>query len=134
MAQNSPEESAFGLAPNIAAGIASFFGWIGGLIVLLGKPPQQWVRFIAVQSILLAVAYVIIAIALSIISMFVAFIPGVRVVVLPLLYFVHLAVLLALFIAWIVVTVKAFQGTAQRLPILAEYADKWAAPTAAPLT
>jgi uncharacterized membrane protein len=118
------------LAPNIAAGIASFFG----LIVLLGKPPQQWVRFIAVQSILLAVAYVIIAIALSIISMFVAFIPGVRVVVLPLLYFVHLAVLLALFIAWIVVTVKAFQGTAQRLPILAEYADKWATPTAAPLS
>ena len=65
MAQSPPEESAFGLAPNIAAGIASFFGWIGGLIVLLGKPPQQWVRFIAVQSILLAVAYVIIAIARS---------------------------------------------------------------------
>jgi uncharacterized membrane protein len=129
-----PQESAFGLQPNIAAGIASFFGWIGGLIVLLGKPPQQWVRFVAVQSILLAVAYVIFAVALAIISMFIAFIPGVRAIILPVVSLVHLVAALAVFIAWLVVTIKAFQGQAQRLPIIAEYADRWASPAATPLT
>jgi uncharacterized membrane protein len=51
-----PNQSSFGLAPNVAAGLASFFSWIGGLVILLGKPPQQWVRFVAVQSIVLCVA------------------------------------------------------------------------------
>jgi uncharacterized membrane protein len=126
-----PTESAFGLSPNIAAGIASFFGWIGGLIILLGKPTQQWVRFVAVQSILLSIAYIVIEIALAVIGGFVAFIPGVRTVYFSLLIFLQPLIGLAIFIAWIMVTVKAFQGTAQRLPIIAEYADKWATPTAA---
>ena len=48
-------QSSFGLAPNVAAGLASFFSWLGGLVILLGKPPQQWVRFVAVQSIVMFV-------------------------------------------------------------------------------
>ena len=48
-------QSSFGLAPNVAAGLASLFTWAGGLVILLGKPPQQWVRFVAVQAIVMAV-------------------------------------------------------------------------------
>ena len=66
MIQDQPTSS-FGLSPNVAAGIASFFTWLGGLIILLGKPPQQWVRFVAVQSIVLFVVYVVACIAIAMI-------------------------------------------------------------------
>lgn len=129
MAQD-PSVSSFGLQPNVAAGIASFFGLIGGLVILLGKPPQQWVRFVAVESIVLVVAYVVIEIALSIVSMIFAFIPGIRVIIVPLIWAVQGLVFLGALIAWIIMTVKAFQGSAYRLPVLAEYADKFSAASA----
>jgi uncharacterized membrane protein len=124
-----PSESSFGLAPNIAAGIAAFFGAIGSLIILLGKPPQQWVRFVAVQSIVLFVGYFVLQIALSVLSGMLA-VAHLGLLILP-VYALNGLLGLVLFIAWIVVTVRAFQGTAVRLPVVAEYADKWSAASTA---
>jgi uncharacterized membrane protein len=125
-----PSQSSFGLQPNVAAGIASFFGLIGGLVILLGKPPQQWVRFVAVEAIVLFVAYIAIEIALSIISMVFAFIPGVRMIIVPLIFMLQGLVALGAIICWIIMTIKAFTGSAFRLPVLAEYADKYSAASA----
>ena len=117
------QQSSFGLSPNVAAGIASFFTWLGGLIILLGKPPQQWVRFVAVQAIVLFVVYVVVEIALAVIGGMLAVahlgIVGV------LLWFVNLAVGVAYFVAWLISTIKAFQGQAMRLPFVADLADRW---------
>jgi uncharacterized membrane protein len=124
-----PNQSSFGLAPNVAAGLASFFTWLGGLIILLGKPPQQWVRFVAVQSIVLFVFYIVAIIALTVISTMLA-IAHLGAVSL-LLGLVQLAVGIAYFIAWLMMTINAFQGKALRLPIVAAYADKWSAGTPA---
>jgi uncharacterized membrane protein len=123
-----PNQSSFGLAPNVAAGLASFFSWLGGLVILLGKPPQQWVRFVAVQSIVLCVFYIVIIIALTVISTMLA-IAHLGAISL-LLGLVQLVVGIAYFIAWLLQTINAFQGKALRLPIVAAYADRWS--TAAP--
>ena len=117
------QQSSFGLSPNVAAGIASFFTWLGGLIILLGKPPQQWVRFVAVQAIVLFVVYIVAEIALGVISamLAVAHLGAISI----LLYFVNFAFGIAYFIAWLISTIKAFQGQAMRLPFVADLADRW---------
>ena len=115
--------SSFGLAPNVAAGLASFFTWLGGLVILLGKPPQQWVRFVSVQAIVMFVVYVVALIAISVISGMLAVAHlGVLSLV---LWFVQMAIGIAYFVAWIICTVRAFQGVAQRIPFVAELADRW---------
>jgi uncharacterized membrane protein len=123
MIQDQPTSS-FGLSPNVAAGIASFFTWLGGLIILLGKPPQQWVRFVAVQSIVLFVVYVVACIAIAVISGMLA-IAHLGVISI-FLGFVNLLIGVAYFIAWLFTTIKAFQGSALRLPFIGDIADRWA--------
>ncbi|BDE07700.1 hypothetical protein WPS_29760 [Vulcanimicrobium alpinum] len=116
-------QSSFGLAPNVAAGIASFFTWLGGLIILLGKPPQQWVRFVAVQAIVMFVVYFAIIIGLNVV---VGLLSALHLGILALILFpVEMILGLAYFVAWILMTVKAFQGQAMRLPFISTLADRW---------
>lgn len=122
MIQDQPQSS-FGLSPNVAAGIASFFTWLGGLIILLGKPPQQWVRFVAVQAIVMFVVYLVVEIAIGVISAMLA-VAHLGMLV-PILWLVNMAVGIAYFIAWLISTIKAFQGQAMRLPFVAELADRY---------
>jgi uncharacterized membrane protein len=123
-------ESSFGLAPNVAAGLAALFSWVGGLVILLGKPPQQWVRFVAVQSIVLAIAYVAVFIVISIVNVMIGIsnMWG--------LYAITGLIALLVFVVWAIATIataiRGFQGAALRLPVIAGIADKYvpAAPTA----
>ena len=118
-----PNQSSFGLAPNVAAGLASFFTWLGGLIILLGKPPQQWVRFVAVQSIVMFCAYLVLIIAIMVISTMLAIAHlGVLSLV---LWIIQMLAGLAYFVAWIVQTVQAFQGKATRFPFISDWTDRW---------
>jgi uncharacterized membrane protein len=116
-------ESSFGLAPNVAAGLASLFSWIGGLVILLGKPPQAWVRFVAVQAIVMAVFYIVIQIAYTIISVMlgIAHLGAVALILWP----VDMLIGLAYFIFWLIATIQAFQGKAFRVPVVAAWADKY---------
>ena len=118
-----PNQSSFGLAPNVAAGLASLFSWLGGLIILLGKPPQAWVRFVAVQAIVLAVGYVIVQIAVTILStiLTIAHLGALVLIIWP----VDMVIGLAFFVFWLIATIQAFQGKAWRMPVLAQYADRW---------
>lgn len=129
MIQQDSSQSAYGLTPNVAAGLASFFGLIGGIVILLGKPVQQWVRFVAVQSIVLWVAWIAFLIAVSIVMGIFGLIPGLRLVLIPIVLLVQLALGLVIFVAWLMTTIKAFSGQALRLPIVAAFADRWATTT-----
>ncbi len=118
-----PNQSSFGLQPNVAAGLASFFSWIGGLVILLGKPPQQWVRFVAVQSIVLAVAYIVVQVAYTVLSIIlgIAHLGALVLILWP----VDMLIGIAFFVLWLIATVQAFQGKAWRMPVIAQYADRW---------
>ena len=118
-----PNQSSFGLAPNVAAGLASFFSWIGGLVILLGKPPQPWVRFVAVQSIALAVAIIAFQIAWTVLSIIlgIAHLGAIALMIWP----ISMLVGLAFFVFWLITTIQAFQGKAYRIPVIASYADRW---------
>ena len=118
-----PNQSSFGLAPNVAAGLAALFSWLGGLIILLGKPPQQWVRFVAVQSIVLGIAYIAVFVLISIINMVIGMAHMWPLYAITGL--IGLLVLIVYFIALIATTVRGFQGAALRLPFLADIADRY---------
>jgi uncharacterized membrane protein len=118
-----PSKSSFGLEPNVAAGLAALFGWVGGLVILLGKPAQGWVRFVAVQSIVLSIGFIVLYIALTIVSVMLTII---HLGILGLILFpVEMLLGLGWFIATIVTTISGFQGKATRLPIVADYADRY---------
>ena len=118
-----PNQSSFGLAPNVAAGLASLFSWVGGLVILLGKPPQAWVRFVAVQAIVLAVAYIVVQIVLTILTVVlgIAHLGALALILWP----IGMIIGLVFFIFWLIATIQAFQGKAWRMPVIAQYADRW---------
>ncbi|MEA2689280.1 MAG: hypothetical protein QOD51_1887 [Candidatus Eremiobacteraeota bacterium] len=131
-----PNQSSFGLSPNVAAGLAALFGWVGGLVILLGKPPQSWVRFVAVQAIILSVAVAVGFIAIMIVGailgmIFSALNLGIVAAIIGLILFcAYLVLIVAYFVATLMTTIQGFQGKALRLPYIAQYADRWAtAPT-----
>lgn len=110
--------TSLGLTQNVAAGLSYVFGWISGLIIFFTEKQNRFVRFHAMQSMLFFGGISI--------SMFVLrFFTG-----LPLLgLFISLIVVLLGFIGfvgWIILMINAFQGRYFKLPIVGDYAEKYA--------
>jgi len=102
--------STTGLVPNIAGLLCYIAGWITGIIFLVIEQKNRFVRFHAIQSIIvfgtLTVAY---ALLTHIPFVGVAF--GVIIGILT-------------FIIWIVLMIKAFQGEFYKLPIAGDLAER----------
>ncbi|MDO8886563.1 DUF4870 domain-containing protein [Candidatus Oleimmundimicrobium sp.] len=119
----SPQTSSTGMDPKVAALLSYLFGWVSGLIFFLIEKEDKYVRFHAMQSILLSVACIVIMIALNIILgilMFVADIFGIFFAIVSPLFS------LAFFVLWIMLMVKAYQGEKWKLPIIGDMAEKYA--------
>ena len=107
---------------NLIAAVA-YFTFIPGIFFLLVEPfkRNRFVRFHALQSIFLAGATIVAAIAMRILYSVLALIP----VFGYLLAWLSSAVaLLGLVILWLVLLVKALQGEAFRLPWIGSLAEK----------
>lgn len=118
--------SSMNMEPNTAAGLSYLAGWITGLIFFLVEKQNRFVRFNAMQSILLSAAAVVASIVLTIVLTIVAFIPVIGLLGLllwPLFY-------LAAFGVWIYLLINAFQGKYIKLPIIGNYAERFANPGA----
>ncbi len=90
--------------------VAYFFGIIGGILVYLIKKDDPYVKFHAVQSILFNIAYFVVAVIVSVVTLgFGGLIIG------------PLGILIWLFLMW-----KAWQGERYMLPLVGSYADQWA--------
>ena len=108
-----------GLQENVAGALSYLFGWVTGIIFYLLEPDRPFVRFHAVQSIIVFGALTILGILFSIFSV----IPGLgwmlTVLVGPVLGLVG-------FILWLVLIIKAYQGERYKLPVIGDMAEKWA--------
>lgn len=107
-----------GLAPNVAGALSYLFGIITGVIFFVLEKDNQFVRFHAMQSIIVSAAFIIISIVLSIFAM----VPILGWIVGALASMVLGIVGLIL---WLVLMFKAFQGQEWEVPILGKYARQY---------
>jgi uncharacterized membrane protein len=116
----APSISAPGLAENIAA-LLAYITIIPAIIFLLIEPYNRitLVRFHSFQSIALSVAAFVIQIGLAIAQSFLHVIPGSWI----LFMLLNLVVGVGIFIAWIVVMIKAYQGQIYKLPVIGDWAE-----------
>ncbi len=105
------EKTSTGLDENIAGLLCYVLGWISGLVFILIEQNNKFVRFHAMQSI---IVFSVLTVA-SFILGWIPFIGG-------FIGFVIGALGLAL---WIVLIVKAYQGTRYKLPWAGNLAEKW---------
>ncbi len=100
-----------GLEENVAGLLCYVLGWISGIVFIIIEKENKLVRFHAMQSIIVFGAITVVGIVLS-------WIPFIGWVIGPIIWLLGLAL-------WIVLMVKAYQGTRFKLPLSGDLADKW---------
>ncbi|MEO6802577.1 MAG: hypothetical protein ABI197_04935 [Granulicella sp.] len=116
-----------GMSENSAAAL-SYVTIIPAIIFLVLEPYNKMplVRFHSIQCLLLAGVSVILQIGLTILSIFLHFIPMLGIVVTALFSILHLVVFVGIFIAWLMAIIKASKGEWYKLPIIGDQALKMA--------
>lgn len=112
-----------GLAANVAGALAYVLGPITGVLFLVLEPANKFVRFHAMQSIVVSVALIALSIALGILTSVLAFVPIVG-WLLALLMSVGLG--LGSLVLWVLLIVKALQGQEWEVPMVGRYARQYA--------
>ncbi len=106
------EKTSTGLAENVTGLLCYVLGWISGIVFIIIEQENKFVRFHAMQSIIVFGAITIASWILGLIP----FIGG---------FLGRLVWLLGL-ILWIVLMIKTYQGTRYKLPWSGNLAEKWA--------
>lgn len=114
--------STMNMPQNQAAGLSYLAFWITGLIFFLMEKQNRFVRFHAMQSILFFGGLSVLSLLFTFAR---AFAVNIDVIYLVLGCFQSL-IGLAIFVGWIVLMVNAFQGKYFKLPIVGDYAEKYA--------
>ena len=105
------EKTSVGLEEKIAGLLCYVLGWVSGIVFILIEQENKFVRFHAIQSIIVFGALTIVATVLGWIPFIGAF-------------FAWIISVLG-FILWIVLMIKAYQGTRYKLPWSGNMAEKW---------
>ena len=112
----APQKTGMGLEPNIAGALSYFCGWVTGLIFFLMEKENKFVRFHAMQSLILSGVFIVLYIALSILGN-IPFLGWLTLFAYPVLGILGL-------IVWILMMVKAYQGEKFKLPVIGDIAEK----------
>jgi len=110
--------STMGMEPNIAAGLSYIVGFVTGLIFFLMEKQNRFVRFHAMQSIIFSAIWIVLSTFISMLSE-----------VVPFLWYLGNLVNLGFLIVLIILLVNAFQGKYLKLPVIGDYAERYANPS-----
>ena len=104
------DKTTSGLAPNVAAALCYSFGWITGLVFFLTEPHNPFVRFHAMQAMLVfGAASVVFILCLSV----------------PFLgWILSIFVFYGSVALWLLLMFKAYQGERYKLPIAGDIAEE----------
>ena len=103
-------KSSLGLDANVAACLSYVLGLITGIIFYVLEKENKFVKFHAMQSIVVFGAVFVLGIILP-------FIPVIGLILLPIVY-------IGSIVLWILLMVKAYQGETFKLPIAGDIAEK----------
>lgn len=120
----------FVITAETAAGFSYLFWWVSGLLVYFNERENRYVRFHAVQSILLTGALSIFSvIAFTIAAIFNdLFVSSHQHIWQDLCIGVVALSLIVVLLPWLAAMIAAFTGTYLQLPKIGEYAERFAAP------
>ncbi len=107
--QTKPESTSTGLQPNIAGLLCYVGGWISGIILLVLEQKNRWVRFHAVQSI-------IVFGTITVAGLILGWIPVVGGAF-------SWIISVAGFILWVILMIKAYNGERYKLPVAGDIAE-----------
>lgn len=105
--------SGTGLDPKVSAMLAYLLGIVGGVVFYVISK-DSYVRFHAMQSILLSVALAIVYV-----------IVWVLVIPFSFLFFFTWILYLGVLVLWIVMMMKAYSGEKYKLPVIGDMAEKY---------
>jgi uncharacterized membrane protein len=120
-----PVSASVGMTDNMSGALCYLLGFITGILFLVLAPYNQnrTIRFHAFQSIFLNIAWFAVYIVASIISYALTAIPFLGTFIYIVL---HLALGLGLFILWLYMMFKTYNGEKIVLPVIGPLADKQA--------
>jgi uncharacterized membrane protein len=123
-AGDGAEGKARPVAESVAGGLA-YFTFLPAILFLLLAPyrTNRYIRFHSLQCLLLCGAGALVALLLKLMGMVLFLIPVLGPLLVVLL---NMVMLLALLLIWMVLIVKAFQGQMFRIPLLGDFADRYA--------
>lgn len=113
--------TSMGIQPNIAGALAYFLTVLTGIIFYIIEKENKFVRFHAMQAILVGAAGIALGIAISILSIVLAFIPFIGWIIIMVLNF---GLMLGGLVLWIFLMFKAFKGEKFKLPVIGDLAEK----------
>ena len=106
------KKTSTGLQENVAALLCYVGAWISGIVFLLLEPENKFVRFHAIQSI-------IVFGFLTVAGWVLGFMPFFGTWIGAIIGLIGLAL-------WIVLMVKGYQGAKYKIPVAGDLAEKWA--------
>ena len=115
-------KTSIGMQANIAGLLSYILGWITGLIFFLIEKENKFVRFHAMQSMIIFGALFILQI---VVWMFMMILAMMRLgVLIPLFSLIKGLVMLLSLVLWVVLMIKAYQGEKFKLPVIGDIAEK----------
>lgn len=111
-------KSSTGMEENVAGLLCYLLGWITGLIFFLIEKDSKFVRYHAMQSIVVFGALTVALILLGTLA---------RIPIIGLIFgVIYVLVGILTFVLWIVLMVKAYQGKKIKMPWAGNIAEKYA--------
>jgi len=117
------EKTSLGMEENVEGALCYVLGLLSGIIFFVMETENKFVRFHAVQSIIVFLALFVVWIVLTIIGIILAFIPVIGWVFSTVLW---LVLVLAVLVVWIIGMLKAYKGEKYKFPVVGDMAEKYA--------
>jgi len=109
------EKTSMDLEENVASMLCYIGTWVTGLIFLLMEKKNKTVKFHAWQSLLTFIGVFVIYFVLNVIGWFLWF-----------MWWISALFGLLVFVLWLILVIKAYQGEKFKLPVIGDIAEKQA--------
>jgi uncharacterized membrane protein len=109
-------KTSMNLEENVAGALCYVLGWITGIIFYIMEKDNKFVRFHAMQSI---IVFLPLSIILGIFQGILLFVPFIG-------WAISALIGLFMFVLWLVLMLKAYQGEKFKLPVVGDIAEKHA--------
>ena len=116
-------KTTLGLDENIEGLLCYLLGAITGIVFLVLEKESDFVKFHAMQSIVISLSLMIACIVLMIVGMILMFIPPVGIIFGLISIFIYLLIFLVGIALWIFGMYKAYQGERYKFPIFGDISE-----------